>query len=122
MARQGRSARLAASALSLVLTVLIFLVPSAATAHGAAVTPLGHHTAADAGKKTSPDDVPALRVTVAHRLDAPVSGPQPAVAARAASDTAPHRTLGGPDTAPAAPGTPPRRAADRAAPRGPPHR
>ncbi|MFI6642652.1 hypothetical protein [Streptomyces sp. NPDC050504] len=122
MVRQGRSARLAASALSLVLTVLVFLVPSTAAAHSAALTPLGQHERADAGRKTSPEDIPALRVTAPHRLDAPAPEPHPVPAARTPVDSAPRRALGGPDTAPAAPGTPPHGAAGSAAPRGPPHR
>ncbi|MBM7173739.1 hypothetical protein JQK87_36250, partial [Streptomyces sp. G44] len=83
MSQQSTPARVAAAALSLVVTVLALFAPSAATAHGtAAPEPLTHHTAAvHAGKQTGPEDVPALRV-VAHRLDAHLPAPHPAGPAR----------------------------------------
>ncbi|MFH8610726.1 hypothetical protein ACH4D5_24935 [Streptomyces sp. NPDC018029] len=122
MAQQSRSARLAASALSLVVTVLALFVPSAA-AHGApADAPLARHTVvAHVGEPTGPHDVPALHV-VAHRPDAHIPGPQPAGPAHTAVDTAPHRALGGPETRPATAPAPPRRPLAATAPRGPPHR
>ncbi|WP_331725761.1 hypothetical protein OG264_38640 (plasmid) [Streptomyces xanthophaeus] len=123
MPQRSRSARLAASALTLVVTVLALFVPVAG-AQGMPVPadrPLAHH-AVPAGEGAGPDDVPARHVAVAHRPDAHIPGPQPAGPARTAVDTAPHRALGGPDTGPATALAPPRRPAGSAAPRGPPHR
>ncbi|MFF4420683.1 hypothetical protein ACFY04_07825 [Streptomyces sp. NPDC001549] len=126
MPQQSRSARLAASALTLVVTVLALFVPLAG-AQGMpmpADRPLAHHTVAGhAGQGAGPDDdVPARHVAVTHRPDAHIPGPQPAGPARTAVDTAPRRALGGPDTGPATALAPPRRPAESAAPRGPPHR
>ncbi|MFF8659107.1 hypothetical protein [Streptomyces huasconensis] len=123
VSQQSRAARLAASALSLVVTVLALFAPSAATAYGTpAPEPLTHHTvAAHAGKQTGPEDVPALRVA-AHRLDTHLPAPHLAGPARTASDPAPHRATGGPATHPTAPRIRAHQAADPAAPRAPPHR
>ncbi|MEV6719327.1 hypothetical protein AB0M94_00230 [Streptomyces xanthochromogenes] len=125
MPRQSRSARLAASALTLVVTVLALFVPVAG-AQGVplpADRPLSHHTAAGhAGRGAGPDDIPVPQVAVAHRSDAHIPGPQPAGPASTAVDTAPRRVVGGPDTGPATSLVPPRRPAESAAPRGPPHR
>ncbi|MGW7262405.1 hypothetical protein [Streptomyces sp. NPDC054842] len=125
MPRRSRSARLAASALTLVVTVLALFVPvaGAQSAPVPAGRPLAHHTVAGhAGQGAGPDDVPALHVALTHRPDAHIPGPQPAGPARGAVDTAPRRALGGPDTGPATALAPPRGAAESAAPRGPPHR
>ncbi|WP_125510775.1 hypothetical protein [Streptomyces sp. WAC 01529] len=124
VSRQQRSARLASCASALLVTVLALFAPSAAYAYGTpADGPLTHHTvAAQAGKESGPKDTPALRVGVAHRLDAHLPGPQPAGPPRTAVDTAPHRATGGPDPRPAAPRAQPHEAAESAAPRGPPHR
>ncbi len=123
--QRSRSTRLAASALTLVVTVLALFV-QAAGAQGMlmpADRPLAHHTVAGhAGQGAGPDDVPALHLAVTNRPDAHIPGPQPAGPARTAVDTAPHRALGGPDTGPATALAPPRRPAESAAPRGPPHR
>ncbi|MFC9583606.1 hypothetical protein ACFVJ8_12365 [Streptomyces yangpuensis] len=126
MPQRSRSARLAASALTVVVTVLALFVPVAG-AQGMlmpADRPLADHTVAGhAGQEAGPDDdVPARHVAVTHRPDAHIPGPQPAGPARTAVDTAPHRALGGPDTGPATALAPPRRPAESAAPRGPPHR
>ncbi|MGW6574422.1 hypothetical protein ACWGAN_19935 [Streptomyces sp. NPDC054945] len=126
MPQQSRSARLAASALTLVVTVLALFVPVAG-AHGMPMPAdgrLAHHTVAghDAGQGARPDDVPARHVAVTHRPDAHIPGPQPAGPPLTAVDTAPRRLLGGPGTVPATALAPPRRPAESAAPRGPPHR
>ncbi|MFI7322222.1 hypothetical protein [Streptomyces venezuelae] len=123
MSQPSRSARLAASAVSLVVTVLALFAPSA-VAHGTpADGPLARHTAvAHAEKQTAPHDSPALHVTVTHRLDAHLPGPQPAGPPRTAVDTAPHRALGGPDVRREAVPAAPWRAGAQAAPRGPPRR
>ncbi|MEV0254504.1 hypothetical protein AB0H82_09575 [Streptomyces sp. NPDC050732] len=123
MAQQSRSARVAASALSLVVTVLALFVPSAAAYGTSADAPPARHTvAAHAGKPTGPHDVPALHIAPAHRPDAHIPGPQPAGPAHTAVDTAPHRALGGPDARAATAPAPPRRPLAAAAPRAPPHR
>ncbi|MFI1676149.1 hypothetical protein [Streptomyces sp. NPDC020607] len=123
MSQQSRSARIAASAVSLVVTVLALFVPSAAAQGTPADGPLARHTAvAHAEKQTAPHDVPALHVTVTHRLDAHIPGPQPVGPPRTAVDTAPHRALGGPDARPETVTAPPRRVGTAAAPRGPPQR
>ncbi len=123
VSQQSRSARLAASAVSLVVTVLALFVPTAAAYGTPADAPLTHHTAAaHAQKQAGPHDVPALHVAVAHRPDAHIPGPQPAGPPRTAVDTAPHRARGGPDARPATTPAPPRRPRAAAAPRGPPHR
>ncbi|MFC9817653.1 hypothetical protein ACFVJM_37025 [Streptomyces virginiae] len=123
--QRSRSARLAASALTLLVTVLALFVPVTG-AHGMPMPadgPLAHHTVAGHTEQgAGPDDVPALHLAVTHRLDAQIPGPQPAGPARTAVDTAPHRVLGGPGTGPATALAPPRRPAESAAPRGPPHR
>ncbi|MFE0172169.1 hypothetical protein ACFWZ2_07605 [Streptomyces sp. NPDC059002] len=124
MSQQTRSARLAASALALVVTVLAFFVPAATTAYGTADEAPGPHHVAVAHDRSAvaPDDVPALRVAAAHRVDAHIPGPQPAGPPRTAVDTAPHGALGGPDARPAGVLAPPRHAVAAAAPRGPPLR
>ncbi|MET8690264.1 hypothetical protein ABZV77_39265 [Streptomyces sp. NPDC004732] len=92
MSQQSRSARLAASAVSLVVTVLALFVPSAAAYGTAADAPLTHHTvAAHAQQQAGPHDIPALHVAVAHRPDAHIPGPQPTGPPRTTADTAPHR-------------------------------
>ncbi|MEV7278652.1 hypothetical protein [Streptomyces sp. NPDC093111] len=125
MSQQSRSARLAASALTLVVTVLALFVPVAG-AQGVplpADRPLAHHAVAGyAGHEAGRDDVPAQQVAVTHRPDVHIPGPQPAGPARTAVDTAPRRALGGPDTGPGTVLVPPRGPAESAAPRGPPHR
>ncbi|QEV16343.1 hypothetical protein [Streptomyces alboniger] len=124
MSQQRRSARLASSAVALVVTVLALFAPAAAAAAAgirADGTPT-HHTVAHAGKQTGTEDAPAFTVAVAHRLDAHLPGPQPVGPPRTAADTAPHRATGGPDTRPAAPHARSHEAIDSAAPRGPPHR
>ncbi|MGA4846894.1 hypothetical protein ACOBQB_11720 [Streptomyces sp. G5(2025)] len=123
MSQQSRPARLAASALSLVVTVLALFTPSAAMAYRTpAAEPLTHHTvAAHVGERTGPEDVPALRV-VAHRLDAHTPGPHPPGPARTACDPVPHRATGGPPSHPTAVRVRTHQAADPAAPRAPPHR
>ncbi|MEV6044084.1 hypothetical protein [Streptomyces xanthochromogenes] len=125
MPRQSRSARLAASALTLVVTVLALFVPVA----GAQGMPLpadrqlSHHTAAGhAGRGAGPDDIPVPHVAVTHRPEVHIPGPQPVGPARTAVDRAPRRALGWPDTGPVTTLAPPRRPAGSAAPRGPPHR
>ncbi|WP_159072453.1 hypothetical protein [Streptomyces formicae] len=124
MAQQTRSARLAASALALVVTVLAFFVPAATTAYGApGDAPGAHHlTVVHEQGSVSPDDVPALRVAPAHRVDAHIPGPGPAGPARRAFDAAPHRACGGPDARTTGVLPPPCHAVAAAAPRGPPHR
>ncbi|MGV9885005.1 hypothetical protein [Streptomyces sp. NPDC003006] len=124
MSQQSRSERLAGAALCLVVAVLALFAPSAATAYGSFDDgPLTHHTVvAHAGKQTGPEDAPALRVVLAHRLDAHIPGPQPVGPARTAVDTAPHRAAGGPDARPATTRVQPREAVGSAAPRAPPHR
>ncbi|MFF3645242.1 hypothetical protein [Streptomyces sp. NPDC002564] len=121
MAQQSRSARLAASALSLVVTVLALFAPSAA-AHGTpADAPLPRHTAvAHAQQPAVPHDVPGLHVALTHRPDAPLPGPEPAGPAPTAAAAAPHRALGGPDTHGTGAPAPPRRPRAATAPRGPP--
>jgi hypothetical protein len=123
VSQQRRPARLAASALSLLVTVLALFVPSAATAYGAPGDGrLAHHAVAPhAGKQAGPEDVPALRVTVAHRLDAHIPGPQPLGSPRTSPDVVPPREPYEPDARPAARSTP-RQTSGAAAPRGPPHR
>ncbi|CAM5684294.1 putative protein OS=Streptomyces alboniger OX=132473 GN=CP975_01420 PE=4 SV=1 [Streptomyces alboniger] len=123
MSQQRRPARLAASALSLLVTVLALFVPSAATAYGAPGDGRPAHpaVAAHAGERTGPEDVPALRVTVAHRLDAHIPGPQPPGSPRTSPDVVPPHGPCGPDARPVA-RTTPRQACQAAAPRGPPHR
>lgn len=125
MPQPSRSARLAASALTLVVTVLALFVPVAG-AQGMPVPadrPLAQHTVAGhAGPGARPDDVPARYVAVTPRPDAHIPGPQPAGPARTAVDTAPRRAQGGPDAGPAAGLAPPPGPAGSAAPRGPPHR
>ncbi|MEU7581421.1 hypothetical protein AB0B50_27880 [Streptomyces sp. NPDC041068] len=123
MPQQSRSARLAASALTLVVTVLALFVPVAGAQGMPTDGPLTHHmVVAHAGQGAGPDDVPALHVAVTHRPDAHIPGPQPAGPARTAVDAAPRRALGGPDTRPATALVPPGSPAESAAPRGPPHR
>ncbi|MBW5424795.1 hypothetical protein GKQ77_25055 [Streptomyces sp. BG9H] len=124
VSRQRRSARLASWSSALLVAVLALFAPSAAYAYGTpAGGPLTHHTvAAQAGKKSGPEDTHALRFAAAHRLDAHLPGPQPAGPPRTAVDKAPHRATGGPGQRPAAPRAQPHEAAESAAPRGPPHR
>ncbi|MFD6436588.1 hypothetical protein [Streptomyces venezuelae] len=123
MSQPSRSARFAASAVSLVVTVLALFVPSAAAYGPPADGPLARHTVvAHAEKSSAPHDVPAFHVTATHRLDAHLPGPQPIGPPRTAVDTAPHRALGGPDAEPEAAPAVPRRAGTAAAPRGPPRR
>ncbi|MCB5167390.1 hypothetical protein LG634_21440 [Streptomyces bambusae] len=125
MPQQSRSARLAASVLALVVTVLALFVPVAG-AHGSPLPAdelLARHTVVGhAGQGAGPDDVPALLVALTHRPDAHIPGPQPAGSARTAVDAAPHGALGGPGAGPGSARVPPRRPAESAAPRGPPHR
>ncbi|MEV7192428.1 hypothetical protein AB0N81_11555 [Streptomyces sp. NPDC093510] len=123
MSQQSRSARLATSALSLLVTVLALFVPTMG-AHGTpADGPLTRHTvAAHAEDPAGPHDVPALHVALTHRPDAHIPGPQPGGPPRTAVDTAPHRALGGPDTRPGTAPPLPRQPLAAAAPRGPPHR
>lgn len=123
MSQPSRSARLASSAVSLLVTVLALFVPSAAAYGTPADGPLARHTVvAHAEKQTAPQDIPALHVTVTHRLDAHLPGPQPIGPPRTAVDTAPHRALGGPDVRLRAVPATPRQAGAQAAPRGPPRR
>ncbi|WP_159043856.1 hypothetical protein [Streptomyces sp. NRRL S-1521] len=121
MPQQRRSARLAASALSLLVTVLALLVPSSATVHGAPGDGrLTHHTvAAHAGKRSGPEDVPALRVTVVHRLDTHIPAPQPPASPRTSPEVLPPRPPYETD-ARAASRVTPHQAIEAAAPRGPP--
>ncbi|GHB30645.1 hypothetical protein GCM10010331_16300 [Streptomyces xanthochromogenes] len=125
MPQQSRSARLAASALTLVVTVLALFVPVAG-AQGMPVPPdrpLTHHTAAGHARQgVGPDGVPLPHVAVTHRPEAHIPGPQPVGPARTTVDRVPRRALGWPDTGPATTLAPPRRPAESAAPRGPPHR
>ncbi|MFD4633522.1 hypothetical protein ACFVYR_32505 [Streptomyces sp. NPDC058284] len=123
MPQQSRSARLAASALSLVVTVLALFVPSAA-AYGApaGAPPTRHAVAAHAGRPTGPHDTPALHIAVTHRPDAHIPGPQPPGPGPTALDSAPHRARGWADARPATDLAPPQRPRATAAPRGPPHR
>ncbi|MEU8957698.1 hypothetical protein AB0C93_25725 [Streptomyces sp. NPDC048518] len=123
MSQQSRSARVAVSALSFVVTVLALLVPSAAAYATPADGPLTRHTvAAHAAQPAGPQDVPALHVAVAHRPDAHIPGPRPVGPPPTAFDIAPHRALGGPDARPAAAYAPTPRPHAASAPRGPPHR
>ncbi|MFJ2766370.1 hypothetical protein [Streptomyces sp. NPDC087300] len=124
MAQQTRSARLAASALALVVSVLAFFVPAATTAYGASgdAPSVPHLTVVHDRSSVSPDDVPALRVAAAHRVDAHIPGPGPAGPARTSFDAAPHRACGGPDARTTGVVAPPCHAVAAAAPRGPPHR
>ncbi|MEV5981824.1 hypothetical protein [Streptomyces sp. NPDC052114] len=122
MPQQSRSARLAVSALSFVVTVLALFVPSAQAYGTPGEGPLAPSAVtAHAEKAPGPHDIPALHVVVTHRPDAHIPGPQPGPP-RTAVDTAPHRTLGGPDPRPSAAPAPPLWAVASAAPRGPPHR
>ncbi|MEV0126269.1 hypothetical protein AB0I16_32795 [Streptomyces sp. NPDC050703] len=123
MPQQRRSARLAASGLSLLVTVLALFVPSAATAYGAPGDGrLTHHTvAAHAGEQAGAEDVPALRVTVAHRLDAHIPGPQPQGSPRTSPDVVPPLPPSGTDARPVS-RVSSHRTIEAAAPRGPPHR
>ncbi|MFF1380581.1 hypothetical protein [Streptomyces sp. NPDC058308] len=123
MSQQSRSARLAASALSFLVTVLVLFVPSAAASGASAdAPPTRHAVGARAGKATGPHDIPALHVAVTHRPDAHIPEPQPAGPAPVPFDTAPHRALSGPDARPATAFAPPQRIHAAAAPRGPPRR
>ncbi|QEU96582.1 hypothetical protein [Streptomyces kanamyceticus] len=124
MAQQTRSARLTASALALVVTVLAFFVPAATAAYGApGDAPSTHQlTVVHDRSSVAPDDVPALRVAAAHRVDAHIPGPQPAGPAGRAFDAAPHRAAAGPDARTTGVLPPPCPARAAAAPRGPPHR
>ncbi|MCF3119660.1 hypothetical protein IPZ68_08050 [Streptomyces arenae] len=123
MPQQSRSAHLAVSALTFVVTVLTLFVPSAAAVGTPGDAPLDRHTvAAHAGEAPGPHDIPALHVAVTHRPDAHIPGPQPSGPPRTAVDTAPHGALGGPDARPSAAPVPPLWALATAAPRGPPHR
>ncbi|MER7764157.1 hypothetical protein [Streptomyces sp. NPDC097619] len=125
MPQQSRSARLAVSALTLVVAVLALFVPMTGP-QGILLPsdrPLSLHTVAGhAGQGAGPDDVPALRLAVAHRHDAHLPGPQPAGSAGTAVDTVPHGVFGGPATDPPTALAPPRRPTGPAAPRGPPAR
>lgn len=123
MSQQSRSARLAVSALSFVVTVLTLLVPSAAAYGTPADGPLTRHSVtAHATRPAGPHDVPALQLAAAHRPDAHIPGPRPVGPQPTALDTAPHRALCGPDARTATACAPAQRPHAAAAPRGPPHR